>query len=89
MAAADYNLRHLTTFAVVAEQFATGSRQALALFSQGPIQTQLAQLEDQMGVALFDRGGQPKLTAAGQALLPHVRAALVSIDEGIGQARGA
>jgi DNA-binding transcriptional LysR family regulator len=87
MAAADYNLRQLAAFAVVAEQLAAGSRAGPAMFSQ--LQPQLVALEEQIGVALFDRGGSPKLSAAGHALAPHVKAALQSLDEGIGKAKGA
>ena len=70
-------LRHLRYFAAVAE---TGSlsRAAQKLFiAQPPLSTQIRQLEDELGTALFTR--HPKgvrLTAAGQALLPEARSLL-------------
>ena len=49
------------------------------------------QLEDRLGVALFDRGGGAgvELTRAGEGLLPHARRALASVRAGTRAAREA
>jgi DNA-binding transcriptional LysR family regulator len=45
------------------------------------ISRRIGQLEDDLGVTLFDRGRSGvRLTAGGQAIMPHVRRALAALD---------
>lgn len=51
--------------------------------SQPALTAAIQRLEESMGARLFERGrGGARLTAAGEALLPHARAVLSSIDDG-------
>jgi DNA-binding transcriptional LysR family regulator len=64
--------------------------------AQPALSKQISQLEQELGLALFDRVGRNvRLTEAGEALLPHVRAVLAQveaahaeIDERLGLQRG-
>ena len=67
-------LRHLRYFVAVAEQ-QSFTRAAEKLFiAQPPLSRQIQQLEEELGVQLFERGARPlKLTEAGQFFYGHAQ----------------
>lgn len=72
-------LRHLEYFVAVAEEANFTRAAARVHISQSGISAQVRQLEHELGAALFDRSTRvATLTAAGQAALPHARAALAA-----------
>jgi DNA-binding transcriptional LysR family regulator len=73
----DVHLRHLRYFVAVAEHLHF-TRAAEALYvSQPALSKQIRVVEEQLRVRLFERDRRDvRLTAAGTALLPHVRAVL-------------
>ena len=75
-------LRHLRTMVAIADAgsfAAAGDRVGL---SQSAVSLQVKGLEDDLGVALFDRGQRPpKATPAGEALIRHARAVLAETDD--------
>ena len=76
-------LRQLTYFVAVAEegQFTRGSERVAV--AQPAVSTQIRQLESELGEPLFHRGPrEATLTEAGQAFLPHARAALAAARDG-------
>lgn len=76
-------LRHLRYFLAIADA-GTMARAAQQVFvTQSTLSHQLAQLEDELGSALFERvGRQLKITQAGQALLGHARGVMAQVEEG-------
>jgi DNA-binding transcriptional LysR family regulator len=57
--------------------------------AQSAVSEMVAKLEDQVGVALFDRAGRyPKLTAAGAVLLADARGVIAGVDTMRAKARG-
>jgi DNA-binding transcriptional LysR family regulator len=65
----------------------TRAAQRLAM-AQPPLSVQIRQLERALGTALFVRSGNGvTLTAAGRALLPHAREALLQAQEGAAAVR--
>ncbi len=67
-------LRHLRYFVTVAEELNVSRASARLRVSQPAVSRQLRDLEDELGVQLFDRGNSRlKLTAAGEAFLAHAR----------------
>lgn len=82
-------LDQMRVFVAVAE---TGSfRAAASRLSrvQSAVSHAIAKLEDQLGVALFDRSAhRPVLTTEGHALLADVRAVLLKVDRMRARARG-
>src|SRR5712672_469921 len=81
-------LRHLRYFVAVAEM-ENVSRAALKLHvSQPTLSTQIRDLEDELGVLLFERTGKAlKLTDAGFLFLKEARAILERTDEAVRNVR--
>src|SRR4051794_18970412 len=77
-------LRHLRAFLEVARHDSIG-RAALRLnISQPAVTKTVQELEQILGTALFHREGRrARLTAAGEAFLPHAGQALVAIRRGV------
>jgi len=76
-------LRHLRYFEAVA-RYSHVTRAAAELhIAQPALSKQISQLEQELGVALFDRVGRNvRLTEAGEALLPHARAVMAQVEAG-------
>ncbi len=74
-------LRHLRYFEAVARHsHVTRAAEELHI-AQPALSKQISQLEHELDVALFDRiGRNVRLTEAGEALLPHVRAVLAQVE---------
>ncbi|MFJ2742375.1 LysR substrate-binding domain-containing protein [Streptomyces sp. NPDC087440] len=74
-------LRHLRSFVTVVEE-ANFTRAAARLhLAQPGVSAQVRQLEKELGQPLLDRSGRTvTLTEAGEAILPHARAALAAVD---------
>jgi DNA-binding transcriptional LysR family regulator len=83
-------LRHLRYFVAVAEQ-ENVSRAALKLHvSQPGVSRQIHDLEEEIGVQLFERGPKAlKLTDAGHKFLDEARAVLQRADDAVNNARAA
>ncbi len=83
-----WNLEQLRLFVGVAElrSFSAVARQQRK--AQSAISSAIAQLEDDLGVSLFERssGRQPRLTEAGSALLQEAREILRQCDRLNGRA---
>ena len=75
------SLDHLRTFIAAVEEgsFSAASRRLRR--AQSVVSQSISNLEDQIGVALFDRGGRyPKLTAAGTVLLADARCVVSGVE---------
>jgi DNA-binding transcriptional LysR family regulator len=82
-------LDQMRIFVAVADAGSFRAAAARLARVQSAVSHAIAGLEGQLGVALFDRSGhRPVLTAAGRALLPDVRAALLKVDGLRARARG-
>ncbi len=77
-------LRHLRYFTAVAEE-QNITRAAVRLhISQPPLSRQIRDLENSLGVMLFERGGKSlRLTAAGQCFLEEARGVLSRADDAV------
>jgi LysR family transcriptional regulator, hydrogen peroxide-inducible genes activator len=75
------NLRDLRYMLAVAEHGNFGRAAEACGISQPTLSVQIRRLEDQLGVALFERTSKAVLpTAAGEQLLGHVQAAVAAAD---------
>src|SRR3981189_555733 len=75
------SLDQLRTFIAAVDEgsFSAASRKLLR--SQSVVSETISNLEEQIGVRLFDRSGRyPKLTAAGLALLANSRSIITGVD---------
>lgn len=82
-------LDQMRTFIAVAEtgSFRAGATRVSRV--QSAVSHTIANLEAELGVALFDRAGyRPALTPEGQALLEDARAVLIKVDSMRARARG-
>lgn len=74
--------RQLRYFVTLARELSFTKAAQLLHVSQPPLSYQIAQLEDELGVRLFERTSRTvSLTEAGKALLPHAQAILDRIEE--------
>lgn len=75
-------LRHLKYFVAVAEEQNVTRAAARLHVSQPPLSRQIHDLEDELGVSLFERGAKSiRLTEAGRLFLPEARAVLERADQ--------
>lgn len=82
-------LRHLRYFAALAERLNFTHAAEKVHVTQSTLSHQIKQLEDEVGLRLFDRvGKRVVMTEAGELLLPSVTKALREIDDGIRTLRG-
>ena len=82
-------LDQIRMFVTVAEAGSFRSGASRLLRAQSAVSHAIANLENQLGVALFDRSGhRPVLTVAGLALLEDARAVLLKVDFMKSRARG-
>jgi DNA-binding transcriptional LysR family regulator len=77
------DLRQLSYFVAVAEEGQFTRAAARVLVAQPAISAQILRLEQELGEPLFHRDPRAvRLTEAGEALLPHARAALTAAERG-------
>ncbi|MBE7416810.1 MAG: LysR family transcriptional regulator [Ideonella sp.] len=82
------DIRHMRYFVAVARTLSFAKAARELNMCQPPLSKRILDLEEEVGVRLFDRSSkQVTLTAAGQALLPQARAAVESFDASMRIAR--
>src|SRR5579864_3131494 len=85
---APMELRHLKYFVAVAEEQNVTRAAARLHVSQPPLSRQMRDLEDELGVSLFEHGPKTiRLTPAGRVFLDEARAVLLRADQAIHAAR--
>jgi DNA-binding transcriptional LysR family regulator len=83
-------LRHLRYFTAVAEELHFGRAAARLSMAQPPLSQQIRQLEQQLGVVLFNRTKRRvELTPAGRAFLEQVRAVFAQVERAVRAAQRA
>src|SRR5213593_2006551 len=84
MLVAGMELRHLRYFVAVAEEQNVTRAAARLHVSQPPLSRQIRDLEDELGVALFDHGAKSvRLTEAGRVFLTEARAVVERADKAV------
>jgi DNA-binding transcriptional LysR family regulator len=82
------DIRHFRYFVAVAEALSFAKAARELHMSQPPLSKRIADLEEELGVRLFDRTSKKvDLTAAGEAFLPKARDAVRSFDSALREAR--
>ncbi len=82
-------LRHLRYFVTIAREQNFRRAAELLHVSQSPLSRQMKDLEEEMGVELFEAEGRGiKLTAAGRAFAEKARRILASVDAAVDEAKG-
>lgn len=77
-------LRHLRYFVAVAEKENISQAAKTLHVSQPALSRQMRDLEEELGISLFKRGGKfVRLTEAGQVFLREAHAALVRVDDAV------
>lgn len=77
-------LRHMRYFIKVAEELHFGRASELLGVSQAPLSQQIRQLEERLGVRLFERTTRSvRLTPAGDVFLDRCRHVMRSLEEGV------
>ncbi|RYZ40972.1 MAG: LysR family transcriptional regulator [Myxococcaceae bacterium] len=82
-------LRHLRYFVTIAEEQSFRRAAERLHVSQSPLSRQMQDLEEEMGVELFEPEGRGiKLTAAGRTFGERARSILASVDVAVDEAKG-
>ncbi|MBN8470480.1 LysR family transcriptional regulator [Corallococcus exiguus] len=82
-------LRHLRYFVTIAAEQSFRRAAERLHVSQSPLSRQMQDLEEEMGVELFEPEGRGiKLTAAGKAFAERARSILASVDAAVDEAKG-
>jgi DNA-binding transcriptional LysR family regulator len=81
-------LRHLRYFIAVGEELSFTRAAERLHIAQPPLSQQIRQLEEELGVTLFERGARPlRLTEAGQILLDRAKTLLATLGETVDEVR--
>ncbi|GAA2687885.1 hydrogen peroxide-inducible genes activator OxyR [Actinosynnema pretiosum subsp. pretiosum] len=81
-------LRHLRYFVTIAEEQNFRRAAERLHVSQSPLSRQMKDLQEELGVALFEQAGRGiRLTAAGKAFADRARGVLTDVDAAVEEAR--